>query len=99
MRRLEGKVAFISGGASGIGLATAHRFVEEGAAVVLGDIDRAAGERACAEVADAAFEPLDVTSDEDWRRATDAAADRHRGLHILVNSAGIAPVASIEDVT
>ena len=99
MRRLEGKVAFISGGASGIGLATARRFAEEGAAVMLGDIDRAAGERACAEVENAAFEPLDVTSDEDWRRATDAAVARHGSIHILVNSAGIAPTGSIEDVT
>jgi 3(or 17)beta-hydroxysteroid dehydrogenase len=99
MRRLEGKVALISGGASGIGLATARRFAEEGATVVLGDIDRAAAERACAATDRASFEPLDVTSDEDWRRATDAAASRHGGLHIVVNSAGIAPTGTIEEVS
>ncbi|MFL5221428.1 MAG: glucose 1-dehydrogenase [Microvirga sp.] len=98
MRRLEGKVALISGGASGIGLATARRFAEEGASVVLADIDRAAGERACREVEGASFEPLDVTSDENWRQAADAAA--HRGaLDILVNSAGIVAFGSIEDVS
>ncbi|HEX8665329.1 MAG TPA: glucose 1-dehydrogenase [Beijerinckiaceae bacterium] len=99
MRRLEGKVALITGGASGIGLATARRFAEEGAAVVLGDIDRNAAERACAEIDGASFEPLDVTSDEDWRRATDAVAERHGRLDVLVNSAGIAPTGSVEDVS
>ena len=99
MRRLEGKVALISGGASGIGLATARRLAEEGAAVVLGDIDRNAAERACAGIEGASFEPLDVTSDEDWRRAADAVAERHGRLDVLVNSAGIAPTGSIEDVS
>jgi 3(or 17)beta-hydroxysteroid dehydrogenase len=99
MRRLEGKVALISGGASGIGLATARRFVEEGATVVLGDIDRSAGERALAEVEGASFEPLDVTSDADWQQAADAALARHGALDILVNSAGIVAFGSIEDVS
>jgi NAD(P)-dependent dehydrogenase (short-subunit alcohol dehydrogenase family) len=99
MRRLEGKVALISGGASGIGLATARRLAEEGAAVVLADIDREAAERACAGIEGASFEPLDVTSDEDWRRTTDAIAERHGRLDILVNSAGIAPTGTIEDVS
>ena len=99
MRRLEGKVALISGGASGIGLAAARRFAEEGAAVVLGDIARAAAERACAGIEGASFEPLDVTSDEDWGRAVDAVVARHGALDILVNSAGIAPTGSIEDVS
>ena len=99
MRRLDGKVALITGGASGIGLATARRFVEEGAAVVLADIDAGAAERACATLEGASFEPLDVVSEADWARATDAAAGRHGTLDILVNSAGIAPVGSIEDVS
>ena len=98
MRRLDGKVALISGGASGIGFATARRFAEEGARVVIGDIDRAAGERAASELG-AELEPLDVTSDEDWRKATDAVFARHGTLDILVNSAGIAPTGTIEEVT
>lgn len=99
MRRLEGKVALISGGASGIGLATARRLAEEGASVVLGDIDEEAAKRACDGVAGASFERLDVTSDEDWRRAADATAGRHGRLDVLVNSAGIAPTGSIEEVS
>jgi 3(or 17)beta-hydroxysteroid dehydrogenase len=99
MRRLEGKMALISGGASGIGLATARRFAEEGATVVLADIDHAAGKRAAGEVERASFEPLDVTSDEDWRKTTDAVLARHGALDILVNSAGIVAFGSIEDVS
>jgi 3(or 17)beta-hydroxysteroid dehydrogenase len=99
MRRLEGKVALISGGASGIGLAAARRFCEEGATVVLADIDRIAGERALGELNGAGFESLDVTSDGDWQRAADATVARHGALDILVNSAGIVAFGSIEDVS
>lgn len=99
MRRLEGKVALISGGASGIGLATARRLAEEGASVVLGDIDEEAARRACAGLDGASFERLDVASDEDWRSAAEAVVARHGRLDILVNSAGIAPTGSIEEVS
>jgi 3(or 17)beta-hydroxysteroid dehydrogenase len=99
VRRLEGKVALITGGASGIGLAAARRFTEEGATVVVGDIDREGGEAACRSFPRATFETLDVTSDESWRRAADAAVARHGAPDILVNSAGIATIGSIEDVS
>ncbi|HEX8166109.1 MAG TPA: glucose 1-dehydrogenase [Beijerinckiaceae bacterium] len=99
MRRLEGKVALISGGASGIGLAAARRFAEEGAIVVLADLNREAAERAAGAIAGASVEPLDVTLDDDWRRAADAVAARHGGLDVLVNSAGIVAFGSVEDVS
>ena len=99
MRRLEGKVALISGGASGIGLAAARRFAEEGAIVVLADLNREAAERAAGAIAGTSVEPLDVTLDDDWRRAADAVAARHGGLDVLVNSAGIVAFGSVEDVS
>jgi 3(or 17)beta-hydroxysteroid dehydrogenase len=99
VRRLEGKVGLITGGASGIGLAAARRFAEEGATVVLADIDRTAGEAACRTLPRSRFQLLDVTSDEAWREAADAVVARHGGLDVLVNSAGIAIVGSIEEIS
>ena len=97
--RLEGKVAFISGGAGGIGRAAAERFSAEGARVVIADIDRQAGARACAAAPNLAFEPLDVTSDASWTAAVDNTLARHGRLDVLVNSAGIVVVKSIEDIS
>ena len=99
MRRLQGKVALVSGGASGIGLASARRLAEEGAEVVLADLNREGAERAAAEIQGAAAELLDVTSDADWQRVADAVAARHGRVDILVNSAGIVAFGSIEDVS
>jgi 3(or 17)beta-hydroxysteroid dehydrogenase len=100
MQRLSGKVAFITGGARGIGLATAHRFAREGArAVVLADIDAQAGARAANENPAFAYVPLDVTDETAWATAVDEVVARHGGLDVLVNSAGIAVVATIESVT
>lgn len=99
MRRLEGKIALITGGASGIGLETGRRFAEEGATIVLADIDANAAERASSALEGASSETLDVASEEDWRRVADAVAARHGRLDILVNSAGIAPMGTIEETT
>ncbi|HKG76552.1 MAG TPA: glucose 1-dehydrogenase [Beijerinckiaceae bacterium] len=98
-QRLAGKTALVTGGASGIGLALAQRFALEGAHVVIGDVDAAAGERACAETPNFAFERLDVTDDQAWQAVTDGVAARYGRLDILVNNAGIIAVASIESIT
>ena len=95
--RLAGRIAFISGGASGIGEASARRFVEEGARVVIGDLN---AERAAAVAAGlgaaARHVPLDVTQEESWRAAFATVASLHGRLDILVNSAGISIASNIE---
>ena len=89
-KRLEGKVAVITGAASGIGEASARRFVEEGCRVVLGDIQEGPGEALCAELGDAAvFRKCDVTSEEDISALVDLAVSEFGQLDIMFNNAGI----------
>ena len=95
--QFEGKVVLISGGASGIGAASARVFVEEGAKVVIGDIQRDKGEEVARELGDSAIHTqLDVTSEESWRAAVLAACARFGALTTVVNSAGISIPADIE---
>ena len=91
--RLEGKVALISGGARGQGAAEARLFVQEGAAVVIGDILDEDGMKLEAEIrelgAQATFVHLDVTDADQWADAVTEAVNRYGKLDILVNNAGI----------
>ena len=88
--RLAGKVAIISGVASGMGAATARMFAREGAKVVVADVLEHEGQQVADAIgASARFEPLDVTKEESWAAAV-AATTRHFGkLDVLVNNAGI----------
>ena len=89
MGRLDGKVAFLTGGGAGIAKATAKAYVREGAKVALAEIDREAGERAQREIgADALFIHTDVTSDEAVARAIAATVERFGRLDVLFNCAG-----------
>lgn len=98
--RLSSKTAFITGGASGIGAATARKFVAEGARVVLADLQEAKGRALARELGEKAeFVLLDVTSEESWRRAFDAAHNKFGQFTTVVNSAGISVPATIEDET
>jgi NAD(P)-dependent dehydrogenase (short-subunit alcohol dehydrogenase family) len=91
--RVEGKVALITGGASGIGRATALRLAEEGAAVVLTDMQAEAGEGVAEEIRAAGgkadFLLHDVTDEADWARVVAEVKRLHGRLDILFNNAGI----------
>lgn len=98
MERVKGKVALISGGASGLGRQSALRLAEEGARVVVTDINEDAGEDTARELGDVgAFLFHDVTKEADWANATKLALDRFGRLDVVVNSAGIGTMNSVED--
>lgn len=89
--RLEGKVALITGGASGIGKATANKFVENGAKVVIADIQQQLGQDMVKELgSNCSFVSCDVTNESDISRAIDFSVSRHGHLDIMYNNAGIA---------
>jgi NAD(P)-dependent dehydrogenase (short-subunit alcohol dehydrogenase family) len=88
--RLGGKVAVITGGASGIGRETARRFAEEGAEVSLVDLNEETGREAASELG-AHFIRADVTSSEDVEAMYRQTAERFGGIDVLFNNAGISP--------
>ncbi len=90
MKRLEGRVAVVTGGASGFGAAIARRFLDEAAQVVIADIDGDKGRGlAGAAPRDSAFIETDVTRAGDLRRMIDFTLERFGALDVLVNNAGI----------
>lgn len=103
MNRLEGKVALISGAARGIGGETARLMAEAGAKLVVADLLDEAGQqtvdaiRAAGGQAD--YIHLDVTREEDWAAAIEAATGRFGRLDILVNNAGVFIGKSIEEIS
>src|SRR5258708_2109132 len=98
--RLAGKVAVITGAASGIGQATARIFASEGARLMLGDTDETGVRRVAAEIGDEADSlRTDVTSGADMRRFVDAAVERFGKLDIIFNNAGVGMPGSILDRT
>lgn len=103
MNTLKKKVALITGGASGIGRATAMLFAREGAAVVIADINVQSGEEVVQEIKSAGgkalFVPCDVTQAEDCQRAVEAAVTTFGGLDILFNNAGIIRRADVLHTT
>ena len=103
MNRLDGKIAFISGAARGIGAETARLMVQAGAKVAIGDVTDERGRETVRSLeaagGEAVYIHLDVAREEDWAHAIGAAVDRFGGLDILVNNAGILLGKGIEDVS
>jgi 3alpha(or 20beta)-hydroxysteroid dehydrogenase len=96
--RLQGKVALVTGAASGIGEAIARRFAAEGGSVVVSDVDPA-GKDVAAEIGDRArFVPLDVSDQEQWRSAVADALNAFGKLDVLVNNAGIGGLTRLDDL-
>ena len=100
MGQLDGKVAIITGAAQGMGAAEARRFVEEGARIVLTDLQEEAGQAVAKEIGDdAVFVRQDVTSESDWDAVVSTATERFGGLDALVNNAAIHHIVALEDET
>jgi NAD(P)-dependent dehydrogenase (short-subunit alcohol dehydrogenase family) len=87
---VENKVGLITGGASGLGFATARELTKAGASIVIVDLPRSRGDAAASELGDKVhFVPADVTVERDVQRAIDVAVRELGGLHIVVNCAGV----------
>lgn len=100
MSRFDGKVALITGGASGIGRATAERIVAEGGSVAIADIqDDLAGELASTLGERASWLHLDVTQEDQWAAAIKQVLNRHGALHVLINNAGGGHYERIEETS
>lgn len=88
-RRLEGKVAIVTGGASGFGRGIATKFIQEGAKVIVADLSVEGGKAVVQELGSAAvFQQGDVTKREDWETLLKVATQDLGGLDIIVNNAG-----------
>jgi 3(or 17)beta-hydroxysteroid dehydrogenase len=98
--RVEGKVALVTGGASGLGAASVRMLVREGAKVAITDRNEAAGQALAKELGEAArFWRLDVTREEDWIAVVDAVLATFGRLDVLVNNAGMGIVKDVETLT
>ncbi len=98
MDRVKGKVALITGGASGLGRQAARRLAEEGARVVVTDLNEVGGAAVAEELGDSGlFVAHDVTKETDWVQVVQASLDKFGRLDVLVNSAGVGNMNSVED--
>lgn len=103
MGRVSGKMAFITGGAQGLGEATAHMLAREGAKVTVTDVNSDGAAQVAADINASHGEGTafafahDVTNQEQWKDVLQKAHDAMGGLNILVNNAGIGSLGSVED--
>lgn len=99
MGRLEGKVALVTGGASGIGRASCQTLAREGASVLVADVNEEGGRMTVQGIGESAsYQTLDVRREQDWENAVAQAIERFGRLDILVNCAGIGFSSHAEDI-
>ncbi len=98
MGRVAGKVAIVTGAASGMGKADAELLAREGASVVVADLNETDGQAVADSIGEAAvFMRLDVTDEENWRSVVKATLERFGRLDILVNNAGMIALGTVVD--
>ncbi|HJA27925.1 MAG TPA: SDR family oxidoreductase [Candidatus Limosilactobacillus intestinigallinarum] len=98
MKRLENKVALVTGAANGIGLATAKVFTDEGAKVVMADLDEQKGTAEAVKI-NAKFMKLDVSNENNWKDIFSQLMDEYGQIDIVANIAGIPHNDNIENIT
>jgi 3(or 17)beta-hydroxysteroid dehydrogenase len=98
MGRVAGKIALVTGAAQGLGQAIAATLVREGARVYVADLDAARAQQSALDIGAAGSFRHDVTSEEDWRRVTDAIVDSAGRMDILINNAGLARLTGSNDL-
>jgi 3-oxoacyl-[acyl-carrier protein] reductase len=103
MKRLNQKVAVITGGSQGIGKATSIKFAEEGAKVVIWDVDEKSGNELNAELleggSESTFYQVDVSKKDSVRKAVDAVIEKYGTIDILVNNAGITKDSTLKKMS
>jgi NAD(P)-dependent dehydrogenase (short-subunit alcohol dehydrogenase family) len=103
MKRLEGRVAVVTGAASGIGRVTAERLAAEGATAVVTDVEDEAGEETAGAIrsggGQAVYLHLDVTDEDGWQTVVERVLADHGRLDVLVNNAGLGDLAPIEETS
>ena len=100
MGLLDNKVAIITGAARGQGAAAARRFVEEGARVIIADVNDEAGKELAQELGELAlYRHLDVSAEDEWDTVVGEAVETLGGLHILVNNAGVLHFSGVAETT
>ncbi|MGE4409033.1 MAG: SDR family oxidoreductase [Sphingomonadales bacterium] len=99
MGRLDGRVALITGGASGLGAEDARVMAREGARVVLTDVQQDQGEKVAAEIPGAIYLRHDVSSETDWQKVVAHVVGLYGHIDILVNNAGLVRFGTIEEMS
>jgi len=99
MGRLDGRVALITGGASGLGAEDARVMAREGARVVLTDVQQDLGEKVAAEIQGAIYLRHDVSSETDWQKVVAHVVGLYGHIDILVNNAGLVRFGTIEEMS